>query len=131
MLIVGLSLHILSSTFWAGTSFTLARTGGLGGERLFRPQIGAAVVSVLTGAILWGITYGTAFGPSQKILALGAVCAIIAAVLQMVLGGRTIHALKKGLIEEAGALSLITKVQRPAAGLLAVTIISMALSRYV
>ena len=35
-LIITLSLHVLSSVFWAGSSFTLARTGGLGGEKLFR-----------------------------------------------------------------------------------------------
>ena len=48
-LIIALSLHILSAVFWAGTSFTLARTGGAGGEQLFRPQMGAAVIAVLTG----------------------------------------------------------------------------------
>jgi len=46
-LIVALSLHILSSVFWAGTSFVLARTGGIGGEQLFRPQMGAAVIAVV------------------------------------------------------------------------------------
>ncbi len=36
-LIIALSLHVLSSVFWAGSSFTLARTGGLGGEKLLGP----------------------------------------------------------------------------------------------
>src|SRR5216683_2147997 len=49
VLIIALSLHILSSVFWAGTSFTLARTGGVGGVQLFRPQMGAAVIAVLIG----------------------------------------------------------------------------------
>ena len=48
-LVIALSLHVLSSVFWAGSSFTLARTGGLGGEKLFRPQMGAALVAILTG----------------------------------------------------------------------------------
>ncbi len=46
-LIIALSLHVLSSVFWAGSSFALARTGGLGGEKLLFPQIGAATVAIL------------------------------------------------------------------------------------
>ncbi|MGY4318547.1 hypothetical protein [Bradyrhizobium sp. JR3.5] len=53
VLIIALSLHVLSSVFWAGSSFTLARTGGLGGEKLLVPQIGAATVAIVTGATLW------------------------------------------------------------------------------
>jgi hypothetical protein len=34
-LIIALSLHVLSSVFWAGSSFTLARTGGAGGSSFF------------------------------------------------------------------------------------------------
>ena len=41
-LVIVLSLHVLSSVFWAGSSFTLARTGGAGGELLFG-EIGGAV----------------------------------------------------------------------------------------
>lgn len=52
VLVVTLVLHVLSGVFWAGSTFTLARTGGTGAEKLFRPQMGAAVVAVLTGAVL-------------------------------------------------------------------------------
>ena len=38
-LIITLSLHVLSSVFWAGSSFTLARTGGAGGEAGVRHAI--------------------------------------------------------------------------------------------
>ena len=62
-LIITLSLHILAAVFWAGTSFTLARIGGLGGEQLYRPQMGAAVIAVLTGGYLWHLAHDGAFGP--------------------------------------------------------------------
>ncbi len=59
-LIIALSLHILSSVFWAGTSFTLARTGGVGGELLFRPQMGAATIAVLSGGYLGHLAHAVA-----------------------------------------------------------------------
>ena len=34
-LIIALSLHILSSVFWAGTSFVLARTGASAANSFF------------------------------------------------------------------------------------------------
>src|SRR5216684_8591853 len=72
-LIIALSLHILSSVFWAGSSFTLARTGGVGGELLFGPQMGAAVIAVLTGAYLGQSVHEGTFGTPEKILAAGAL----------------------------------------------------------
>src|SRR5260370_3057815 len=65
-LIIALSLHILSSVFWAGTSFALARTGGVGGEQLFRPQMGAAVIAVLTGGYLGPPVHEGAFGTPEE-----------------------------------------------------------------
>ncbi|MGL3211025.1 hypothetical protein [Bradyrhizobium sp. BR 1433] len=68
VLIIALSLHVLSSVFWAGSSFTLARTGGLGGEKLLFPQIGAATVAIVTGATLWRLVHEGSFGLSEQIL---------------------------------------------------------------
>ena len=45
-------LHILSGVFWAGSTFALARTGATTADQLFRPQMGAAVVAVITGGVL-------------------------------------------------------------------------------
>jgi hypothetical protein len=47
------SLHVLAGVFWAGTTFALARTGVERAAQLLRPQLGAAVVAVATGALLW------------------------------------------------------------------------------
>jgi hypothetical protein len=130
-LIVALSLHILSSMFWAGTSFTLARTGGVGGEKLFRPQMGAAVIAVLTGGYLGHLVHGGVFGPTEQVLAVGAFAALLAAGVQGAIGGRAIRSLRTGTADEAGARSRIATAQRLAAVLLAVTAVCMGAARYV
>ena len=129
-LIITLSLHVLSSVFWAGSSFTLARTGGLGGEKLFRPQMGAAVITVLTGAYLGHLVHAGAFGTAEKILAVGAFTALVAAGVQGAVGGRAIRSLSSGTADEAGARSRIAVAQRIAAVLLAVTALCMGAARY-
>src|ERR1700704_1049896 len=110
-LIIALSLHILSSVFWAGSSFTLARTGGVGGEQLFRPQMGAAVVAILTGGYLGHLAHAGSFGTAEQVLAAGALPP---------LGGA----------RGAAARSRIATAQRIAAGLLAVTAVCMGAARY-
>ena len=129
-LIIALSLHILSSVFWAGTSFTLARTGGVGGEALFRPQMGAAVIAVLTGGYLGHLVHAGGFGTAEQILGFGALAALVAAGVQGAIGGRAIRSLRNGM-DEAGARSRIATAQRIAAALLAVTAVCMGAARYV
>ena len=129
-LIITLSLHVLSSVFWAGSSFTLARTGGAGGEQLFRPQMVAAVVTILTGAYLGHAVHEGAFGTAEKILAAGALAALIAAGVQGAIGGRAIRNLHGGTADEARARSRIATAQRLAAILLAVTALCMGAARY-
>ena len=130
-LIIVLSLHILSSVFWAGTSFTLARTGGVGGEKLFRPQMGAAVVAVLTGGYLGHLVHAGSFGPAEQVLAVGAIAALVAAGVQGAIGGRAVRSLHNRTADEAVARSRIATAQRVAAGLLALTAVCMGAARYV
>jgi hypothetical protein len=128
-LIIALSLHILSSVFWAGTSFTLARTGGVGGELLFRPQMGAATIAVLSGGYLGHLAHAGSFGTAEQILAVGALAALVAAGVQGAIGARAIRSLRSGT-DEAGARSRIATAQRIAAALLAVTAVCMGAARY-
>ncbi len=130
MFIIAISLHALAAMFWAGTSFTLARIGGVGGEQLFRPQMGAAVIAVLTGAYLGHVAHAGAFDTAEQVLALGAFCAIVAAGVQGAIGGRAIRSLHSGTADEAGARRRIALAQRVAAGLLAVTAVCMVAARY-
>jgi hypothetical protein len=130
-LVIALSLHVLSSVFWAGSSFTLARTGGAGGELLFGPQMGAAAVAILTGGLLGHLVHDGAFGTAEMILAAGALCALIAAGVQAAIGGRAIRGLRNGTAEAPAARSQIATAQRVAAALLAVTALCMGAARYV
>jgi hypothetical protein len=129
-LIIALSLHILSAVFWAGTSFTLARTGGIGGEQLFRPQMGAAAIAVLTGFYLGHLAHAGTFGTAEQVLAVGAIFAFAAAGVQGAIGGRAIRSLRTGTTDETGARSRIATAQRIAAALLAVTAVCMGAARY-
>src|SRR5215470_5130410 len=83
VIVVTLVLHVLSGVFWAGSTFTLARIGGVGAERLLRPQLGCATMVVATGVLLWGLVHsGGAPGRTEYILAMGALAAIAAAGVQ-------------------------------------------------
>jgi hypothetical protein len=131
LLIVTMVLHVLTGVFWAGTTFTLALTVGAHADRLFRPQMGAAVVVVLTGGLLWHLAHRGAFGPAEQLLAVGALCAIAAAGVQ---GMSTGPALRKraaaGGAELPSLRARVATGQRVAAGLLTITVICMAAARY-
>lgn len=129
IIIVITALHVLSSVFWAGSTFTLAHTGGVQAEHLFRPQMGAATVAVITDVTLWHYLHEGSFGISEQILATGAACAIIAAGIQGISTGSTLH--RAGTVNSAQALRSIVMGQRAAAVLLAITIICMSVARYV
>src|SRR5260370_18917762 len=102
-LIIALSLHILSAVFWAGTSFTLARTGGAGGEQLFRPQMGAAVIAVLSGFYLAHLVHSGTFGTTEQVLAVGALAALIAAGGQGAIRGPPVPSLRNGKAHQVRA----------------------------
>jgi hypothetical protein len=127
-LIIALSLHVLAAVFWAGASFTLARTGGVGGEQLFRPLTGAAVV--LAGGYLWGQLHRNIFEAPEQVLAVGVVCALMAAGVQGAMVGGAIRKLSKAEIGETVARSRVALGHRIASGLLAVTIVCMVSARY-
>ena len=110
-----ISLHALSGVFWAGS--TLALTHASPALRmtpqLFRAQMSAAVLTVAAGAALWGTVIRGAHGPMEDTLAIGAVCAIVAAGVQ---GGMRRSPLT---------------AQRIAAVLLSITVVCMVISPYV
>lgn len=114
VLSVLMALHILTGVFWAGSTFAIVRSGGAGSEVLFGPQMASATVAILAGIGLWGILHRGGMGPMEHVLALGAVCAVAAAGAQ-------------GALRRKNPL----KGQRIAAGLLAITVVSMAVARFV
>ncbi|MFS8049649.1 hypothetical protein [Rhizobium sp. BR 314] len=123
LLIITIAVHVLSSIFWAGSTFVLARNGGQGGAALFRPQIGAASVSVLSGVLLWYLLHQGSFQRTEMILATGAAAAILALLVQVIM----IRAAMRS--EEASPRA--ASGYRMSAALLVVTIICMAVARYV
>jgi hypothetical protein len=130
-LIVTLVLHILSGVFWAGTTFALARTGANQTDQLFRPQMGAAVIVVATGGLLWYLVHPGSFGTTEQILAVGVFCAFVAAGVQGMSGGSALR--KLSIADESEASRLRHRVatgQRVAAAFLMITVTCMAVARY-
>ncbi|MEV8518897.1 hypothetical protein ABZR86_03760 [Dyella marensis] len=130
VLMVAISLHVLAAVFWAGSTAALARTGGSETRRLFRPQMGAAAVAVLTGGYLWHVVHAGAVGPVERSLMIGALSALAALAVQVIVVG---GALRKGRGDgQAAALPpRIVIGHRIAAALLMIAVVTMAASRYV
>jgi hypothetical protein len=128
-LMIAISLHVLPAVFWAGSSFVLARNGA-GAERLFRSQIGSAVVAILAGGYLWHAVHEGSLGPVEKMLGAGAIAAVLAFICQVGLAGSAIARLRKPDADEAVLRLRIAWANRIAAVLLAIATIAMAASRY-
>jgi uncharacterized membrane protein len=126
-----IAIHALAAVFWAGSSFVLTRNAIAGGEALLRQQMGAATVAVLSGGYLWNRAHEGSFGRMEQVLAIGVLCALIALLVQALVAGRVVGRLTKGEDSAAGGHARFVAAQRIAAGLLAVTTVSMVVARYV
>ena len=129
-LIIALSLHILAATFWAGSTFALARMAGIGSDRLFASQMGAAAIVVVTGAYLWLTLHEGSFGATEQLLAAGALCALLALAIQAMVAGGALRKLRNFGTDDTKARSRIVVVHRVAALLLVVATVAMAAARY-
>ena len=129
-LIATVAVHVLAAVFWAGTTFGLARTGGVSADQLFSRQMIAATVAVLSGGYLWGLTHaGAGFGPAEQTLVAGALAAILAAGVQGVLVGAALRRLRT-TTSDAAAKGRVALAYRISAALLAVTIVTMTSARF-
>jgi len=81
---VAISLHVLAAVYWAGSTFALAGMGGSGSERLFRPQMAAAAIAILSGGYLWHTLHHGVFGTMEKVLHVGIASALVALAVQAV-----------------------------------------------
>jgi len=129
-LLVTLVLHILSGVFWAGSTFVLARTGAATAVQLFRPQMGAAVVAVITGGVLWHLLHPSGFGTMEQIIAFGALAAVLAAGAQGALCGRALRQLARNGEKDTQLKVQVVLGHQIAAVLLSLTVICMAAARY-
>jgi hypothetical protein len=130
-LIITIAVHVLAGVFWAGSTFVLARSGGFGGEQLFRPQMGAALIAFLAGGYLWHLQHEGPMGSPEYVLATGAIAAIIAAGVQGISVGPAVRGLRSGTMPEADARRRIAGAERIATVLLAITVVCMVIARYV
>lgn len=129
VLMVAISLHVLAAVFWAGSTGALARTGSSEARRLFRPQMGAATVAVLSGGYLWHVMHAGAVGPVERSLMIGALSALVALAVQVIVVG---GALRKAPAD-GSATALPQRVvvgHRIAAGCLMIAVVTMAAARY-
>jgi len=124
-------LHVASGVFWAGSTFALARTGAASADKLFRPQMGAAVAVVITGGALWHLLHPLGFGGQEQVLALGALAALLAAGVQGALCGPALRELARADGNDVRTQARVELGHRIAAGLLVLTVLCMAAARYV
>jgi hypothetical protein len=120
-----IALHVLASMVWLVSSLALSWGRGLTSSIMFRVQMLAATVAVFAGGGLWSMRHRGGFGPSEMILAAGALCAILAAGVQGGLVGGSVRRLASGALGEAEARARMQRGQRIAAGLLTVALLAM------
>jgi uncharacterized membrane protein len=127
LLLVLIVLHVLTGVFWAGSTFVLARTGGANAEHLAFPQFGAAIATMLMGIAVWALALRTVPPiPSLHVLGAGALCAVLAAVVQA-LALPAVRQLRASGPDEAAPRRRIAMHQRIAGVLLMITVVCMAL----
>jgi hypothetical protein len=126
IVIVLIVLHVVTGVFWAGTSFVLARTGGLLVEKLAFPQFGAGVATLCMGLATWLLALrGLPPTPGFHVLGMGAACAVLALIVQ----ASALPAVKTLKAAQGGSSPQQRRVlisQRVAAGLLLLTVLAMA-----
>jgi len=126
IVIVLIVLHVVTGVFWAGTSFVLARTGGLLVEKLAFPQFGAGVATLCMGLATWLLALrGLPPTPGFHVLGMGAACALLALIVQ----ASALPAVKTLKVAQGGSSPQQRRVlisQRVAAGLLLLTVLAMA-----
>ncbi len=128
VLIAVLSVHAVAGLFWIGSSLILARPGAKGAEKWFTPQMAAAAIAIFAGGGLWSMYRLSGLGRVEILLMIGGVCAIAASGVQGALVGGSARRLRTGALPETEARSRMVLGNRIAAGLLAVTLITMVLA---
>ncbi|MCA0023172.1 MULTISPECIES: hypothetical protein [unclassified Mesorhizobium] len=128
--IITIGLHVMAGVFWAGTTITLARDPEIRAERFIGPQMGAAGMVFLTGALLWYFFHGAYFGSMEMVLALGIVAAFAAAgVLSAMVRRTSTQLVGADAATEPALRAKMAQGERIAAWLLVLTVLCMATAR--
>jgi hypothetical protein len=129
-LMLAAALHVLTTAFWAGTTFALARTGGAAAERLFVPQLAAALLAFASGGYLGHSLHAHAFGPPEQVLMAAIAASAAALLVQAAFVGRALRALRNGARDQERARAQAALAHRVGAVLLGLAAIGMATARY-
>jgi uncharacterized membrane protein len=130
ILMTAISLHVLAAVYWAGSTFALAGMDGSGSERLFRPQMAAAAIVILSGGYLWRTLHHGVFGTMEKALGVGIASALIALAIQVVVIGTALRNLRRRAGDGDAPRTRIVVAHRLAAALIALAAVCMASARY-
>ncbi|WP_250627233.1 hypothetical protein [Pinirhizobacter soli] len=119
-------LHVVTGVFWAGSSFVLARMGGLLVEKLAFPQFGAGVATLCLGMATWFLALrGLPPTPGFHVLGIGAACAVLALIVQAS-ALPAVKTLKGAQGDSSPQQRRVLISQRVAAGLLLLAVLAMA-----
>ncbi|WP_250625445.1 hypothetical protein [Pinirhizobacter soli] len=119
-------LHVVTGVFWAGSSFVLARMGGLLVEKLAFPQFGAGVATLCLGMATWFLALrGLPPTPGFHVLGIGAACAVLALIVQAS-ALPAVKTLKGAQGDSSPQQRRVLISQRAAAGLLLLAVLAMA-----
>ena len=130
--IATIGLHVMAGVFWAGTTITLARDPDIRAERFIQPQLGAAGMVFLTGALLWYFFHGAYFGSMEMVLALGILAAFAAAgVLSVVVRKTSRQLAGADAATERALRAKMAGGERISAWLLVLTVLCMATARMI
>ncbi|MFZ6647284.1 hypothetical protein ACO0LO_16280 [Undibacterium sp. TJN25] len=130
VILIATSLHVLAAIFWAGSTMGLSASGSMPGKSLFLRQMAAATAAVLAGGYLWCKVHAGVFQATEKALAAGAACAVLAFAMQLAIAGPAVWKLHRetGSTEKAGERILVA--YRLASALLVVAAVMMGASKY-
>jgi len=126
---LALCLHVLAGVFWAGSTMALAAIPNAS-RRFFAAQMAAALLVVCAGTYLWHTLHEGAWGAAERMLAAGAVSAVVAMLLQGVFIGTAIGKAARSDGQQALLGARIRNTHRVAAALLAIAATAMAAARF-
>jgi hypothetical protein len=90
--------------------------------------MGSAAIAIATGGLLWFLLHHGPLGMQGHILALGALCALLAVGIQGAMGAPVLRKLSLG--DSDGPRHRVARSQRIAAAFLMITVTCMAAARF-
>lgn len=126
---LALSLHVLAGVFWAGSTMALAAVPSAS-RRFFATQMAAALLVIGIGTYLWHTLHEGVWGAAERMLAAGAVSAVVALLIQGIFIGTAIGKAARSDSQRTLLGARIRNTHRIAAAFLAIAATAMAAARF-